>query len=416
MKAEEFISKALAICSDRIYAVPGWPITNISSICNAEIVVNEKVGLEYAIGSSLSGNTAALIMKHEGLNVCADLLLHSVPQGLRKGVVLVVGDDVRGEFSLTSQDSRYYGELAEIPVIQPVGEQCGMAITEAFNISARFSRPVIIRLTPSFLSSDIPDSKVFRSDEEGELASADYPLISKILLAKSRSAEMFKWASGSGLNKFGDCNNYQEIITMYPPPGPEKIPISIKEEGRPFLLHHRCITPELTDRIPETYTERGYYRTLCKNCPFHPLFLILKEKNRLAVCDAGCSVLALNPPLRLGIASYGLGNPVGIAAESTGLALLGDYGVLHNALPSLVDVFEKGKPVLCVILKNRVMGMTGGQKGFDPAPYLSFTNPVQLHAEDVNGLKKHLELEENPKVVIVEGECPEGRSHEIVQC
>ena len=55
--------------------------------------MNEKTALEYALGDSLSGRRAAVIIKNVGLNACADPLLQATAQGLICGVVIVAGDD-----------------------------------------------------------------------------------------------------------------------------------------------------------------------------------------------------------------------------------------------------------------------------------------------------------------------------------
>ena len=70
-------------------------------------------------GDSLMGRRAAVIIKNVGVNACADPLLQATTQGLIGGVVLVAGDDPEAKGSQTAQDSRYYGELAELPVIEP---------------------------------------------------------------------------------------------------------------------------------------------------------------------------------------------------------------------------------------------------------------------------------------------------------
>ena len=78
MKGVEILGLALKTSSDSIYTVPGFPVTELGSLTGAEIVVNEKVALEYALGDSLSGRRAAVIVKHVGLNACADPLLQAV--------------------------------------------------------------------------------------------------------------------------------------------------------------------------------------------------------------------------------------------------------------------------------------------------------------------------------------------------
>ena len=58
VNGEEALSQALAASADRWYAVPGYPVTGIAEACGAEITVNEKVALEYALGDSLSGQSS----------------------------------------------------------------------------------------------------------------------------------------------------------------------------------------------------------------------------------------------------------------------------------------------------------------------------------------------------------------------
>ena len=105
------------------YTVPGFPITGLGTITGAELVINEKTALEYALGDSLTGKRAAVIIKNVGVNACADSLLQATAQGLIGGVLLIAGDDPDAHGSQTAQDSRYYGEaLQYLPVIEP-GQQ-----------------------------------------------------------------------------------------------------------------------------------------------------------------------------------------------------------------------------------------------------------------------------------------------------
>ena len=116
MKGFEVLAEVLSTSADRCYAVPGYPVTELSAKTRAETVVAEKVALEYALGDSLMGRRAAVIMKNVGLNACADPLVQATTQGLIGGVVIVAGDDPLAEASTSAMDSRYYGELAQVPV------------------------------------------------------------------------------------------------------------------------------------------------------------------------------------------------------------------------------------------------------------------------------------------------------------
>ncbi len=124
----------------------------------------------------------------------------------------------------------------------------------------------------------------------------------------------------------------------------------------------------------------------------------------------------MNPPFKTSLVSYGMGSSIGVAAKSTGVALTGDYALLHSGLPALIDVFEKKTPLLCIIMKNNCMGMTGGQQAYDILPYIAWANPVICRADDEARLRETLVRRESPVVVIIEGNCPEGRHHETVEC
>src|SRR5512139_3537800 len=107
--------------------------------------------------------------------------------------------------------------------------------------------------------------------------------------------------------------------------------------------------------------DRGYYRTFCRECPFKPVMNLLKDRDLTVICDAGCSVLAMNPPYERGLASYGMGASIAVAARSTRVALIGDYALLHSGLNALIDVYEKRLPLLCIVMKNNCAAMTGRQ-------------------------------------------------------
>jgi indolepyruvate ferredoxin oxidoreductase alpha subunit len=108
MKGVDVITRALLACTDRQYTVPGFPITGLGELTGAELVINEKTALEYALGDSLSGRRAAVIIKNVGVNACADPLLQATAQGLIGGVILVAGDDPEAKGSQTAQSSRNY--------------------------------------------------------------------------------------------------------------------------------------------------------------------------------------------------------------------------------------------------------------------------------------------------------------------
>jgi TPP-dependent indolepyruvate ferredoxin oxidoreductase alpha subunit len=142
---------------------------------------------------------------------------------------------------------------------------------------------------------------------------------------------------------------------------------------------------------------------------------ILKERDLNVICDAGCSFLATTPPYDLGLASYGMGASIAVAARSIRIALIGDYALLHSGINALIDVYEKELPLLCIVMKNNCTAMTGKQPVYDPVRYLSFAEPVVCRADEETTLSEEIVVTDIPRTLIVEGVCPEGCSHETVE-
>ena len=138
---------------------PGTPTSEILEIISniitahnlpiyAEWSTNEKVALETAIAGSLSGLRSMFACKHVGLNVAADALMTLPYMGTIGGLVLVVGDDPSLHSSQNEQDTRYYGIMASVPVLEPsTGQEAYEMAKNAFEISEKFHLPVILRIT-----------------------------------------------------------------------------------------------------------------------------------------------------------------------------------------------------------------------------------------------------------------------------
>ena len=423
MKGAEAIAESLRSCADRFYTVPGYPVTDIASGVSAELVINEKVALEYSLGDSLAGRRAAVIIKNVGLNVCADPLVNATTQGVRAGVVIIAGDDILARGSQNTEDSRYYGEIAQVPVLEPDGETYAAAVEEAFEVSERFSRVAILRVTPPLLEEDVPTRTCMRRSGTGKLADRNLTMQGRAQAADRVTAAMFAWSRASPLNRItggvvgvGAAAGYSHAVTVYPPPADVATLAATSELGRPFVREHRCIQPPAYDGWPETYASRGHYRTFCHDCPFRALMLMLSDRKMEVICDMGCAVLAMNPPYRIGTACYALGSSVAVAVRSTKVALTGDYALLHSGINALIDVYEKQLPLFCIVLKNDRMGMTGGQRVYDLKKYLAWAKPVVCRADDESLLNNELAVTDTPRTLVVEGTCPEGCHHETVEC
>jgi indolepyruvate ferredoxin oxidoreductase alpha subunit len=422
MKGEMVLAKTLRAVSDTWYTVPGYPVSRLAELTDAELVVNEKVAIEYALGDSLAGKRSTVIMKNVGLNAGADPLVNATTQGLRSGVVIVAGDDLDVTGSQNAQDSRYFGEVAQIPVIEPDRDTVALSVEAAFGASEKFSRIALLRVTPPLLEAEMTEMPVERVKGSGTLADLSLTMRGRAIRADQTLREMFTWSHLSTLNRLrggsigvGPAPGTSHLVTVYPPP-PFPPGASVTEYGRPFVSEHRGLAPPAVRREPETFAMRGRYRTFCRSCPFKPLLSLLQEKGMQTACDMGCAILAMNPPYRVGVCGYGLGSSVAVAARSTGVALIGDYAMLHSGLNALVDVQEKHLPLLCIVMKNLRLGMVGKQETYDPVPYLRWADPVVLSAAEVSGHRDLFTRPDRLRVIVVEGICPSGERHEIVEC
>jgi indolepyruvate ferredoxin oxidoreductase alpha subunit len=104
--------------------------------------------MESAIGMSYAGKRAMAQMKHVGLNVAADAFVNASITGVNGGLIVVAADDPSMHSSQNEQDSRFYGDFALIPILEPSNQQEAyeMAYT-GFDISEKYNVPVMLRLT-----------------------------------------------------------------------------------------------------------------------------------------------------------------------------------------------------------------------------------------------------------------------------
>ncbi len=136
---------------------PGTPSTevlesvahyNTDGNINVEWSTNEKAALEVAAGASWSGIRSMVTMKQVGLNVASDPLMSLGVIGIKGGMVVVVADDPGPISSQTEQDTRHFGEFANIPVLDPSSPEEAYEMAKyAFALSERFHLPVILRPT-----------------------------------------------------------------------------------------------------------------------------------------------------------------------------------------------------------------------------------------------------------------------------
>ena len=155
-------------------AYPGTPSTEILENLvkypdvYCEWAVNEKVGMEVAIGASFAGKRSMTTMKHVGLNVAMDPLMTFAYVGANGGFVVVSADDPGMHSSQNEQDNRYIAKFAKIPMLEPSDSQDAYdMMIEAFKLSEKFSIPVMLRTTTRVShSSGIVELGGFKRDAE----------------------------------------------------------------------------------------------------------------------------------------------------------------------------------------------------------------------------------------------------------
>lgn len=113
--------------------------------------------------------------------------------------------------------------------------------------------------------------------------------------------------------------------------------------------------------------------TLCAGCPHRGFFYMLaKRKDTVMVGDIGCYALGGAAPLHakdlavcMGSAfsvSHGLCHGLKQSGQSKRVVgVMGDSTFFHTGINSLIEVAYNRSPAICVILDNRITGMTGHQ-------------------------------------------------------
>ena len=148
---------AIAAGVKLVSGYPGTPSTevlqtvaqhNTDGKIYVEWSTNEKAALEVAAGAAYSGARAMVTMKQVGLNVASDPLMSLAYIGVKGGMVILVADDPGPISSQTEQDTRHFGEYANIPVLDPSSPEEAYDMTKyAFALSERIGMPVILRPT-----------------------------------------------------------------------------------------------------------------------------------------------------------------------------------------------------------------------------------------------------------------------------
>ncbi len=193
----------------------------------ARWLTNEKVALEIALGASVSGRRALVLVKHVGMNLLSDPLITSVTHTIGAGLVIIAGDDPGAKGSQNEQDSRWYGRIAEIAVFDPFNPDTAYrALRRAYELSEETRTPVMLRVTADlektrgkikrFPEVSTPHPEFDRAIWKNRMVekhrlfhSKAYPLLEEeaentdLNEVRERTAENTGYGPGSGLEQVG---------------------------------------------------------------------------------------------------------------------------------------------------------------------------------------------------------------------
>lgn len=208
-----------------IFAYPGTPSTEITEYIQdskeaeekgirSNWAANEKTAMEATLGMSYAGKRAMFCCKHVGMNVAADPFMNSAITGVNGGVIYIAADDPSMHSSQDEQDSRFYGDWAMIPILEPSNQQEAYDMVHyGFELSEQFHLPVMIRVTTRLAHSRA--GVVIRRDakKQNEIQLHENPKQFILLPANARRQYKELMAKQEGLMKAsseGGFNTYFE--------------------------------------------------------------------------------------------------------------------------------------------------------------------------------------------------------------
>lgn len=206
-----------------VYAYPGTPSTEITEYIQSSSKAkeenihsrwssNEKTAMETALGMSFAGKRSLVCMKHVGVNVAADAFINSAVTGIVGGLVFVAADDPSMHSSQNEQDSRFFGNFAMIPILEPSNQQEAYdMVYDAFDMSEAFGIPVMLRITTRLAHSR---SGVVRRQEkpQNDMHFSDNPRQFVLLPVNARVNYMKLLASQDGFVKNSEESKYNKYF------------------------------------------------------------------------------------------------------------------------------------------------------------------------------------------------------------
>ncbi|NIA02997.1 MAG: indolepyruvate ferredoxin oxidoreductase [Nitrospirae bacterium] len=177
-------------------------------------------------------------------------------------------------------------------------------------------------------------------------------------------------------------------------------------------IHHNSVIQPLK---PQTIKSRGFSKTICEDCPYNVLYKVIGTLDVPVAGDVGCSIKTAPPPMEVVDMAYSLGSSIATATgfDKKGIALIGDYGLVHTGLQGLIEAAFHKKDVLVVVLQNNIAALTGGQNVPDMTDVIKCIVPescISINVENLNEKKLLAVLQSELKkkgvsVVLARGKC-----------
>ncbi|MDR1704828.1 MAG: indolepyruvate ferredoxin oxidoreductase subunit alpha [Clostridiales bacterium] len=246
-----------------------------------------------------------------------------------------------------------------------------------------------------------------------------YTLVDKVYIIEEHDPYLEQWVKSRGYSCIG-----KDII---PPYG----------ELTPDVLRKAILGGELEGPAYDRSVIIPRPPALCAGCPHRGLFYELaKRKNTVIAGDIGCYTLGFADPYNamdfvvcMG-ASFSSGHGAqrvftASGSENRVVGIMGDSTFFHTGINSLIEVLYNNSKTICIILDNRITGMTGHQENpgtgknaaGDAAPEIDIESVVKalgaknvasVNPNDLKAVRKALDdaySKDGPSVIITRWPC-----------
>ena len=182
-----------------------------------EYSTNEKVALEVAGASAISGLRALTCMKHVGLNVASDTFMTYMYIGCNGGHVIISADDPSCHSSQNEQDNRYYALFSGAPMLEPTTPNEAKEMTRiGFELSEKLKSPVLLRTTTrlNHVRGPINLKKIKKPRKKGKFERS--PMwVTTPAIARKRHPELLKMIKKA--EEISEKSEFNKIINVGKP-------------------------------------------------------------------------------------------------------------------------------------------------------------------------------------------------------